>query len=82
LALGDTITFKVTGQQTDEKYSVWEIKVPLQSGPPSHQYTNLEEGFYVLEGEVSFQYTGNVVNATAGSFIHVQRGIVHTYKNI
>jgi quercetin dioxygenase-like cupin family protein len=81
LALGDTITFKVTGQQTDEKYSIWEIKVPLQSGPPSHYHTNLE-GFYVLEGEVSFQYNGNVVNATAGSFIYVQRSIVHTYKNI
>ena len=65
------------------KISVWEIKVPLQSGPPSHYYhTNLEEGFYVLEGEFSFQYNENVVNATAGSFIHVQRGIIHTYKNV
>src|SRR6188472_2613932 len=59
-----------------------EIKVPSQSGPPPHYHTNLEEGFYVLEREFSFQYNENVVNAIAGSFIHVQRGIVHTYKNI
>ena len=80
--LGDTVTFKVTGQQTYGKYSVWEIKVPSQSGPPSHYHTNLEEGFYILQGEFSFQYNENVVNATAGSFIHVQRGIIHTYKNV
>jgi quercetin dioxygenase-like cupin family protein len=80
--LGDTVTFKVTGQQTDGKYSVWEIKVPSQSGPPSHYHTNLEEGFCVLEGDFSFQYNENVVNATDGSFIHIQRGIIHTYKNL
>ena len=80
--LGDTVTFKLTGQETAGKYSVWEIKVPSQSGPPSHYHLNLEEGFHILEGEFSFQYNGKVVNANANSFIHVQRQIVHTYKNI
>ena len=80
--LGDTLTFKITGQKTGGKYSVWEIKAPSQSGPPSHYHTNMQEGFYVLEGDFSFQHNGKVVNATAGSFIHVQRGVVHTYKNI
>ena len=42
----------------------------------------MQEGFLVLEGDFSFQHNGKVVNATAGSFIHVQRGVVHTYKNI
>jgi quercetin dioxygenase-like cupin family protein len=81
--LGDTVTFKLRGHQTGGKYSVWEIKAPSQSGPPSHYHTNLEESFYVLDGEFSFQDNENVINATtAGSFIHVKRGIIHTYKNI
>ena len=42
----------------------------------------MQEGFLVLEGDFSFQHNGKVVNATARSFIHVQRGVVHTYKNI
>jgi quercetin dioxygenase-like cupin family protein len=80
--LGDTITLKVTGDETDGKYSVWEIRVPSQSGPPSHYHSNLEEGFYVLEGNFSFQYNENIVNVASGSFVHVSRGAVHTYKNV
>ena len=80
--LGDIITVKITGQETGGKYSVWEIKAPSQSGPPSHYHTNMEEGFYVLEGDFSFEHNGKVVNSTAGSFIHVQRGVVHIYKNM
>ena len=80
--LGDTITLKVTGNETNGKYSVWEIKSPSQSGPPPHYHSNLEEGFYVLEGNFSFQYNENIVNVSYGSFIHVPAGIIHTYKNI
>jgi hypothetical protein len=35
--LGDIITLKITGEETEGKYSVWEIEVPSQSGPPSQQ---------------------------------------------
>jgi hypothetical protein len=40
----------------------------------------LEEAFYVLEGEFSFQYNEMVINATTGSFMNIQKGVVHTYK--
>lgn len=30
--MGDVITFKVTGEETGGKYSVWEIEVPEHSG--------------------------------------------------
>jgi quercetin dioxygenase-like cupin family protein len=53
--LGDVI-IKATGKETGGKYSVWEINAPSLSGPPPHYHTNLEEAFYVLEGEFSFQY--------------------------
>ncbi len=80
--LGDIITLKVTANETEGKYSVWEIEVPSQSGPPPHYHTNLEEGFYVLEGEFSIQHSERTINANVGSFMHVERHTVHTYKNI
>ena len=43
-------------------------------------HINMEEGFYVLYGEFSFCYNDKNINADAGSFISVPRGIVHTYK--
>jgi quercetin dioxygenase-like cupin family protein len=79
--LGETVTLKVTSEETGGKYSVCEIKVPPQSGPPPHYHTNLEEGFHILGGKFSFQNNGNVVDVYTGSFVHVPRGIVHTYKN-
>jgi len=51
----DVITFKVTDEETEGKYSVWEIEVPPQGGPPSHYHTYLEEGFSVLEGKFLIQ---------------------------
>jgi hypothetical protein len=48
--LEEIITLKVTGEETEGKYSVFEIEVPSQIGPSSHYHTNLKEGFYVLEG--------------------------------
>ena len=80
--LGDIITLKATGEETEGKYSAWEIEVASQSGTPSHYHTNLHEGFYVLEGEFSFQYDERTINATNGSFIHIRKEAIHKYKNI
>jgi hypothetical protein len=35
----------------------------------------LEEGFYVFEGEFVIQHNERSINATAGSFIHIQSGV-------
>ena len=40
-----------------------------------------EEGFYVTEGEVVFRAAGRQVLATPGTFIHVPRGVPHSFKN-
>lgn len=80
--LGDEITIKVSGKESEEAYSAWEISVPPNSGPPPHYHTNLVEGFYVVEGQFIFEHGDNSpINAGPGAFIHVTKGIVHTYKN-
>jgi quercetin dioxygenase-like cupin family protein len=81
--LGDFYTVKVSGDETDGRYSVWEIEVAPNSGPPLHRHSKEDESFYVLDGEFSFPY-GNSREAKArkGQFIYVPRGEFHTYKNI
>lgn len=79
--LGDRYTFKVTGEQTNGMYTLIEQQVMPQSRPPPHIHHTEDEAFYMLEGEVTF-FSGNAtVQATAGTFIHVPRGTVHTFKN-
>jgi quercetin dioxygenase-like cupin family protein len=75
--LEEIITLKVTCEETKGKYSVFEIEVSSQIGRSSHYHTNLEEGFYVLEGYFSVEHNERTINATTGSFTHIQRNAVH-----
>jgi quercetin dioxygenase-like cupin family protein len=80
--LGDIFTFHVTGAETDGKYAVSEISSPPGGGPPLHSHTKESEGFYVIDGEFSFQYGDDKTVAKPGAFLHQKKGIPHTYKNI
>ena len=53
--VGDVYRFLATGEDTDGKYALWEAVVPPGGGPPPHVHSREEEGFYVLEGEITFQ---------------------------
>jgi len=81
--LGDIYTSKISGDETRGVYSVWEIEVPPNSGPPYHKHSMEDEAFYILEGMFSFPY-GNKESKVSekGQFIYASRGEFHTYKNI
>ena len=36
---------------------------------------------YVLEGELTYQVGGQTIHASAGDFIHIPRGTVHSFLN-
>jgi quercetin dioxygenase-like cupin family protein len=80
--LGDTYTFHITGVETDVQYAVSELSSPPGGGPPLHSHTKETEGFYVIDGEFSFQYGDDNIVAKPGAFLHLKKEIPHTYKNI
>jgi quercetin dioxygenase-like cupin family protein len=81
--LGDIYTVKISGDETQGRYSVWEIEVAPNNGPPLHKHSMEDEAFYVLEGDFSFPYGSNKdTKAGKGQFIYSPRGEFHTYKNI
>jgi len=55
--------------------------VPPGGGPPPHIQTREEEGFYVLDGSVTFWIEGERHEAGPGTFLHVPRGVAHCFKN-
>ena len=63
---GDVYRFIALGEDTDGKYALWETIVPPGGGPPPHVHSREEEGFYVLEGEITFQIGGEQLVAGAG----------------
>src|ERR1700733_12972054 len=79
--VGDVYRFLATGEDTNGKYALWEAIVPPGGGPPLHVHSREEEGFYILEGEITFTINGERVVATAGMFANMPVGMPHSFKN-
>jgi quercetin dioxygenase-like cupin family protein len=79
--VGDVYRFMATGDDTNGKYAMWEAIVPPGGGPPPHVHSREEEGFYILEGEITFQVGEKRVVASAGMFANMPVGTPHSFKN-
>jgi quercetin dioxygenase-like cupin family protein len=79
--VGDVYRFLATGEDTNGKYVLFEALVGPGGGPPPHVHSREEEGFYVLEGEITFTINGERVVATAGMFANMPVGTPHSFKN-
>jgi quercetin dioxygenase-like cupin family protein len=79
--VGDVYRFLATGEDTNGRYALWEAVVPPGCGPPPHVHSREEEGFYVLEGEITFTVGDKRVVATAGTFANMPVGTPHSFKN-
>ena len=79
--VGDVYRFLATGEDTNGKYALIEALVGPGGGPPPHVHSREEEGFYVLEGEITFTINGERVVATAGMFANMPVGTPHSFKN-
>ena len=78
---GDRYTFLVTGAQSDNAYFIMEAIVPPAGGPPPHIHHRENESFYVLDGMLDIRMDNQVVQAGAGDFVHIPRGVVHNFTN-
>lgn len=79
--VGDVYRFLATGEDTNGKYALWEAIVPPGGGPPPHVHSREEEGFYILEGEITFQIGNERAVLTAGMFANMPVGTPHSFKN-
>jgi quercetin dioxygenase-like cupin family protein len=80
--VGDVYRLLATGAETGGAYMLLEARVFPGGGPPPHLHRRESEAFYLLEGEVQFTVDGEVTTATAGTFIHVPIGVLHSFRNV
>lgn len=70
---------KVSAEQTGGLLSIIEITEAPNAVAPLHVHHNDHEGFWVLEGDVTFEVGDTTIEAHAGDFAFGPRGIPHRY---
>lgn len=77
------VNYLASGGEANGAYALYEgiMLPPGRQGPSLHRHHHTDEGFYVLEGTVTFQIGARRVEAPAGTFIFIPRGIPHAFGN-
>lgn len=73
------VTTKVSGAQTRGRFSQVLLTEAHGMGLPLHVHHEADESFYVLDGEVVFFVDDDRIDAAAGDFLFVRRGVAHTH---
>lgn len=76
--LGMPTYLKIAAKDTNGQMSMFYGDYTRKQGPPLHQH-DLDETFYVTEGEFIFQLGDKKVKAVAGSTIFIPRMMPHTF---
>ena len=79
--VGNTYAMLVTGEQTDGRYCLIEMRVPDGGGPPPHRH-DFEEMFTILDGEIEFTFRGEKHVVRAGSTVNIPANAPHHFRNV
>ncbi|MER5176517.1 MAG: cupin domain-containing protein [Candidatus Nitrosocosmicus sp.] len=78
---GDINTIVASKEDTGGTYSFIEAKVFPGGGPIPHIQTREHEGFYIIEGQITFKVGKQRIEATPGTFVNVPPNVLHSFKN-
>ena len=79
--VGDRYRFLASHEHTNGRYSIWDAKLSPGGGPPPHIHRREEEGFFVLEGQITFYSGDDSFTAGPGDFVHLPRNGLHWFRN-
>lgn len=73
---------KIGVEDTEGSLTIYESLRPAGDlgGPMLHKHS-FDEAFYVLEGEYTFQVGERLVDASAGAFVYIPGGTIHTFRH-
>ena len=77
--LGTQVRFLCEGDSTNNVWSLMEVTLPQESGPPPHSHL-WDEAYFITEGEVHFTVGDQSFTATAGDFVYTPGSVVHGFR--
>lgn len=78
-ALGTTLRFLALPEQTGKAWSLMEVTLPRDVGPPRHAHP-WDECYYIVEGKVRFTLGDRADVFSAGDFLYAPAGTVHGFQ--
>lgn len=80
---GGNYRILIAGEDTEDRFAVIEMMIPPGAGPAPHAHPDIQETFYVAEGEVEFRTEAGKQLAASGAYINIPfNGGAHAFKNI
>ena len=79
---GETLTYKVTGDDTNEALDVFVLNIQPNSGPPLHIHHQQHETIYFLKSSYKVQLGDELFRCEAGGFVHIPMGARHAFLNV
>jgi mannose-6-phosphate isomerase-like protein (cupin superfamily) len=77
--VGMLATIKATAEQTGGHYTLVEVLAPDGYGSVWHVHHGEDEGFYILEGEMTFYVGDQIIKARPGSFLFGPEQVPHAF---
>ncbi|HEU4619726.1 MAG TPA: cupin domain-containing protein [Gammaproteobacteria bacterium] len=77
--LGADVKFLCEAEKTDNAWSLMEVVLPENAGPPPHDHA-WDEAYYVVAGDVRFSIEGKDQIVKAGGFVYAPGGTVHGFQ--
>jgi len=80
--VGDTYRILANGKQTNGTFAIIDMLIPPDGGPGPHAHKEIEECFYVIDGEIEVKSEFGDYTASQGSFVYIPPGgVIHSFKN-
>jgi quercetin dioxygenase-like cupin family protein len=79
--LGARARILLDGDDTDGTVGIVDmLEVPAGHMPPLHVHHDADEGFHVIDGELTLYLPGRELMLRSGDFFLAPRGVAHTYR--
>jgi len=78
--VGDTYTILLSGEATAGRFTLIDMYIPPDGGPPPHRH-DFEESFTILEGELEATFRAKTSTVKTGETISIPANAPHQFRN-
>jgi quercetin dioxygenase-like cupin family protein len=77
--LGANVRFLLQAAKTNNTFSLMEVELPRDQGPPPHDHP-WDEAYYIIDGDVWFMVDGKEEVFSTGDFVYAPGGTAHSFR--